>query len=143
MTLQLRGRWQQRRSRLYMPPNITLPGLSFLESVEKGHAALDTNKPIAAGLGVRAPPVRMDPHAKYAVLVRVDAGAEVYLRLPIPGANYQENIWVRPVSATFFFWFLSTSQNSQQYLSSRYTDCCRIAHRDLYLFKRPEGSSQI
>ncbi|KAH9979507.1 hypothetical protein BGW80DRAFT_1455205 [Lactifluus volemus] len=84
-TVQLQERWQQRRrSRLYMPPNITLPDLSFLESVEKGHAALDTNKRVPAGLG-----------AKYAALVRGDAGGGVYLRLPIPGANYQENIWDR------------------------------------------------
>ncbi|KAH9979513.1 hypothetical protein BGW80DRAFT_1435017 [Lactifluus volemus] len=92
-TMQLQERWQQRRSRLYMPPNITLPGLSFLESVEKGHAALDTNERVAARLGVRAPPVRMDSQAKYAALVRGDAGGGVYLRLPVPDANYQEKIW--------------------------------------------------
>ena len=86
-----------------MPPNIALPDLSFLESVEKGHAALDTNERVAARLGVRAPPVRMDSQAKYGALARGDSGAGVYLRLPIAGANYQEKIWVRPVSWNLFF----------------------------------------
>ncbi|KAI9457230.1 3',5'-bisphosphate nucleotidase [Lactarius psammicola] len=75
-------------------PNLALDGLSFLESVEKAHAALDTNARVAARLGVRAAPVRMDSQAKYAALARGDGGGGVYLRLPV-ARGYQEKIWVR------------------------------------------------
>lgn len=93
-------------------PRLALHELSFLESVEKAHAALDTNARVAARLGVRAGPVRMDSQAKYAALVRGDGGGGVYLRLPVAGGGrggeaggYQEKIWVRvtvsfPISAT-------------------------------------------
>jgi 3'(2'), 5'-bisphosphate nucleotidase len=90
-----------RRIRLNMP-RLALHELSFLESVEKAHAALDTNARVAARLGVRAGPVRMDSQAKYAALVRGDGGGGVYLRLPVAGGGrggeaggYQEKIWVR------------------------------------------------
>ena len=90
-----------RRFRLNMP-RLALHELSFLESVEKAHAALDTNARVAARLGVRAGPVRMDSQAKYAALVRGDGGGGVYLRLPVAGGGrggkaggYQEKIWVR------------------------------------------------
>ncbi len=78
-------------------PRLALDGLSFLESVEKAHAALDTNARVAARLGVRAAPVRMDSQAKYAALARGDGGGGVYLRLPVArgGGGYQEKIWVR------------------------------------------------
>jgi len=83
-------------------PRLALHELSFLESVEKAHAALDTNARVAARLGVRAGPVRMDSQAKYAALVRGDGGGGVYLRLPVAGGGrggeaggYQEKIWVR------------------------------------------------
>jgi 3'(2'), 5'-bisphosphate nucleotidase len=80
-------------------PHLALHELSFLESVEKAHAALDTNALVAERLGVRATPVRMDSQAKYAALVRGDAGGGVYLRLPVAGPGrddgYQEKIWVR------------------------------------------------
>jgi len=83
-------------------PRLALHELSFLESVEKAHAALDTNARIAARLGVRAEPLRMDSQAKYAALVRGDGGGGVYLRLPVAGGGrgggaggYQEKIWVR------------------------------------------------
>lgn len=89
------------RRRLNMP-RLAIHELSFLESVEKAHAALDTNARIAARLGVRAEPMRMDSQAKYAALVRGDGGGGVYLRLPVAGGGrggeaggYQENIWVR------------------------------------------------
>jgi 3'(2'), 5'-bisphosphate nucleotidase len=92
---------QVRRSRLNMP-RLALHELSFLESFEKAHAALDTNARVAARLGVRAGPVRMDSQAKYAALVRGDGGGGVYLRLPVAGGGrggeaggYQEKIWVR------------------------------------------------
>jgi 3'(2'), 5'-bisphosphate nucleotidase len=95
----------RRRISLNMP-RLALHELSFLESVEKAHAALDTNARIAARLGVRSAaepgPVRMDSQAKYAALVRGDGGGGVYLRLPVAGGGrggeaggYQEKIWVR------------------------------------------------
>jgi 3'-phosphoadenosine 5'-phosphosulfate (PAPS) 3'-phosphatase len=91
-------------------PRLALHELSFLESVEKAHAALDTNARVAARLGVRAGPVRMDSQAKYAALVRGDGGGGVYLRLPVAGggrggeaAGYQEKIWVRYGWGGFFF----------------------------------------
>ncbi len=74
-------------------PRLGMRDLAFLESVEKAHAALDTHARIAARLGVRAPPVRMDSQAKYAALVRGDAGGGVYMRMP-RGTGYQEKIWV-------------------------------------------------
>ena len=83
-------------------PHLALYELSFLESVEKAHAALDTSARVAARLGVRAGSVRMDSQAKYAALVRGDGGGGVYLRLPVAGGGrggesggYEEKIWVR------------------------------------------------
>ena len=81
-------------------PHLAPHELSFLESVEKAHAALDTNALVATRLGVRAAPVRMDSQAKYAALVRGDGSGGVYLRLPVAGpgirdGGYQEKIWVR------------------------------------------------
>jgi 3'(2'), 5'-bisphosphate nucleotidase len=91
-------------------PRLALHELSFLESVEKAHAALDTNARVAARLGVRAGPVRMDSQAKYAALVRGDGGGGVYLRLPVAGGGrggeaggYQEKIWVRYCNGCFSF----------------------------------------
>lgn len=81
---------QQQRHRLLHMPRLALHDLSFLESVEKAHAALDTNARVAARLGVRAAPVRMDSQAKYAALAR--GGGGVYLRLPV-AHGYQEKIW--------------------------------------------------
>jgi 3'(2'), 5'-bisphosphate nucleotidase len=77
-------------------PRLALHDLAFLESVEKAHAALDMNARVAARLGVRAAPVRMDSQAKYAALARGDAGGGVYLRLPVARGTggYQEKIWV-------------------------------------------------
>jgi 3'(2'), 5'-bisphosphate nucleotidase len=89
-----------RRIRLNMP-RLALHELSFLESVEKAHAALDTNARVAARLGVRTGPVRMDSQAKYAALVRGDGCGGAYLRLPVAGggrggeAGGYQKIWVR------------------------------------------------
>ncbi|KAI0246043.1 hypothetical protein BJV78DRAFT_1277315 [Lactifluus subvellereus] len=83
---------RQRRGRLDMP-RLALGDLSFLESVEKAHAALDTNARVAMRLGIRAAPVRMDSQAKYAALARGDGGGGVYLRLPVAGRGYEEKIW--------------------------------------------------
>ncbi|KAI0052809.1 3',5'-bisphosphate nucleotidase [Auriscalpium vulgare] len=66
--------------------------LRFLESVEKAHAALDTNTRIAQTLGVGRYPMRMDSQAKYAALARGDGDGGVYLRLPT-GVGYREKIW--------------------------------------------------
>jgi hypothetical protein len=86
-------------------PRLALHELAFLESVEHAHAALDTNALIAARIGVRTTPVRMDSQAKYAALARGDGGGGVYLRLPVAGihsdSGYQEKIWVRCVSRTY------------------------------------------
>ena len=76
-------------------PHLALGDLSFLESVEHAHAALDTNAQVASRLGVHAAPVRMDSQAKYAALTRGDGGGGVYLRLPVAGGGYEEKIWVR------------------------------------------------
>jgi 3'(2'), 5'-bisphosphate nucleotidase len=75
-------------------PALAVPNLSFLESVEEAHAALDTNGKIAQRLGVRSAPVRMDSQAKYAALARGDRNGGVYLRLPA-NTEYREKIWVR------------------------------------------------
>ena len=72
---------------------LALHELSFLESVEKAHAALDTNARVAARLGVRSGPVRMD---KYAALVRGDGGGSVYLRLPVAGGGTWWRCWWVP-----------------------------------------------
>ena len=108
------------RRRLDMP-RLAIHELSFLESVEKAHAALDTNALIAERLGVRAEPTRMDSQAKYAALARGDGGGGVYLRLPVAGGGrgggaggYEEKIWVRyderlilnlPDCCSFLFFF--------------------------------------
>lgn len=79
-------------------PRLALHELSFLESVDPAHAALDTNARIAHRLGVRAAPLRMDSQAKYAALARGDGGGGVYLRLPVARSGrggYEEKIWVR------------------------------------------------
>jgi 3'(2'), 5'-bisphosphate nucleotidase len=102
----------ERRQRLRLSmPRLAPHDLSFLESYERAHAALDTNALVASRLGVRSQPVRMDSQAKYAALVRGDAGGGVYLRLPVAlGKNgdgdgsggYQEKIWVRVLSHPAF-----------------------------------------
>ena len=82
---------------------LALHDLSFLESYEKAHAALDTNALVASRLGVRAQPIRMNSQAKYAALVRADGGRRCLPRLPIAfGKNgddgeggYQGKIYVR------------------------------------------------
>jgi len=83
-------------------PCLAIHKLSFLKSVKKAHAALDTNALITERLGVRAEPTRMDSQAKYAALACGDGGGGVYLRLPVAGGGrgggaggYEEKIWVR------------------------------------------------
>ncbi|KAI8976297.1 3',5'-bisphosphate nucleotidase [Trametes punicea] len=76
-------------ARLTIPPS-TPETLSFLESVEEGHAKLSFNARVARILGVTRAPTRMDSQAKYCCLARGDGG--VYLRMPT-GTGYREKIW--------------------------------------------------
>jgi HAL2 family 3'(2'),5'-bisphosphate nucleotidase len=70
---------------------ISDPSLAaFCESVEAAHAAHSVQAEIAARLGIRRPPVRIDSQCKYAVVARGDAS--VYLRLP-SRADYREKVW--------------------------------------------------
>lgn len=62
----------------------------FCESVEAGHSSHDQAGAIAARLGVRVAPVRMDSQVKYAAVARGEAS--LYLRLPVR-ADYVEKIW--------------------------------------------------
>jgi 3'(2'), 5'-bisphosphate nucleotidase len=62
----------------------------FCESVESGHSAHGESAALAARLGIRAAPLRLDSQAKYAVVARGEADA--YLRLPTR-ADYREKIW--------------------------------------------------
>lgn len=129
-------------------PRLALHKLSFLESVEKAHAALDTNARVAARLGVRAEPVRMDSQAKYAALVRGDGGGGVYLRLPVAGrgrggeaGGYQEKIWVRIRFFDFLIFFFQ-----MWVVCVVYVFCAvlyRTTPRDRSSLKKLEESSPI
>jgi len=61
----------------------------FMESVESGHSSHALSASVAAELGVRAAPVRMDSQAKYGVISRGEAN----LFMRFPRAGYVENIW--------------------------------------------------
>jgi 3'(2'), 5'-bisphosphate nucleotidase len=63
---------------------------SFCESVESEHSSHGDGARIAARLGTREPPLRMDSQCKYAAVARGDVCA--YLRIPTR-QNYQEKIW--------------------------------------------------
>ncbi len=67
-----------------------LAGARRCESVESGHSAHGIGHRLAACLGIRSEPVRMDSQAKYAVVA--GGQAELYLRLPI-SRSYREKIW--------------------------------------------------
>jgi 3'-phosphoadenosine 5'-phosphosulfate (PAPS) 3'-phosphatase len=126
-------------------PRLALHDLSFLESVEKAHAALDTNALVATRLGVRATPVRMDSQAKYAALVRGDGGGGVYLRLPVAGPNaeggYQEKIWVRVRKCRFSF--LLTHRVLCFFICLFLVCLFRIMPLGRSWWKRPAESSRI
>ena len=62
----------------------------FCESVESGHSSHNDAAKIAAQLGIRAQPLRMDSQAKYAAVARGDA--HIYLRMPTR-EDYRECIW--------------------------------------------------
>src|SRR5204863_159195 len=78
------------------PKNIRVSAVSdpaqavFCESVESGHSSHDDSARVAALLGVRSPPHRIDSQCKYAAVARGDAS--IYLRLPTK-AGYEEKIW--------------------------------------------------
>ncbi|KAJ8515469.1 hypothetical protein ONZ45_g7132 [Pleurotus djamor] len=71
-------------------PKFTTDNLNFLESVEAAHANHSFHDRVAATLGLKTPPVRMDSQAKYGALARGDGGA--YIRM-LAGLSYQEKIW--------------------------------------------------
>jgi 3'(2'), 5'-bisphosphate nucleotidase len=62
----------------------------FCESVESGHSDQERAAKIAARLGLRGDPVRLDGQAKYAVVARGEVS--IYLRLPAH-KDYREKIW--------------------------------------------------
>ena len=62
----------------------------FCESVESGHSNQSDSARIAADLGIRTEPLRIDSQCKYATVARGDAS--IYLRLPTR-ADYREKIW--------------------------------------------------
>lgn len=66
-----------------------LAAARYTESYEPGHSAQDMAAAIAAELGMKADPLRIDSQAKYAVVAR--GQAEVYLRLP--AGSYVEQVW--------------------------------------------------
>ena len=79
-----------------------------LESVESGHSALDFTAALTRALDLRTEPNRMDSQAKYAALARGMGEGHLYLRMPVPGKDYLEKIWVRKC-IHFSFPFLAFS----------------------------------
>ncbi len=64
--------------------------IRFCESVEATHSSHGNAARIAARLGIKTQPARLDSQAKYAVVARGEA--EAYLRLP-RDESYREKIW--------------------------------------------------
>jgi 3'(2'), 5'-bisphosphate nucleotidase len=62
----------------------------FCESVESEHSDQGESARVAALLGIRSQPFRIDSQCKYAAVARNDAS--IYLRLPTR-ADYREKIW--------------------------------------------------
>ncbi len=62
----------------------------FCESVESAHSDQDHSAKIAALLGIRAEPYRIDSQCKYAAVAEGDAS--IYLRLPTK-KDYREKVW--------------------------------------------------
>jgi len=62
----------------------------FCESVESGHSNQERSAKIAARLGIRGDPVRLDGQTKYAIVARGEVST--YLRLPTR-EDYREKIW--------------------------------------------------
>lgn len=62
----------------------------FCESVESAHSDQSESAKVAAILGIRSEPYRIDSQCKYAAVARNDAS--IYLRLPTR-SDYREKIW--------------------------------------------------
>ncbi len=70
----------------------------LLRSYEAAHTHAGLIDALAAALGTREPPVRLDSQAKYALLAT--GQAEVYLRVPPPQRpDYREKIWDQAAGA--------------------------------------------
>ncbi|MGD9601915.1 MAG: 3'(2'),5'-bisphosphate nucleotidase [Gammaproteobacteria bacterium] len=67
-----------------------LTSMRVCESVEAAHSRQDETQRIAARLGARGTPARLDSQCKYAVVARGQADA--YIRMPTR-ADYVEKIW--------------------------------------------------
>jgi 3'(2'), 5'-bisphosphate nucleotidase len=79
-------------SRVRVSPQDSPSNARLLRSFESGHTNASEIEAIAARLGIKAAPVRMDSQAKYAVLAC--GGGEILLRLLSPKQpNYREKIW--------------------------------------------------
>jgi len=71
--------------------NATQPAdTRFCESVESGHSDQEQSAKIAARLGIRGDPVRLDGQTKYAIVARGEVS--IYLRLPVR-KDFREKIW--------------------------------------------------
>ncbi len=62
----------------------------YCESLESKHSAQEESALVAARLGIKAKPVRIDSQAKYALVARGEA--DLYPRLPTR-KDYREKIW--------------------------------------------------
>ena len=78
--------------RAHVSPQRELAQSRLAESVESGHSDHARSARLRRSLGIVAPPRRLESQAKYAVVALGEA--ELYLRLPRPGApTYHEAIW--------------------------------------------------
>ena len=105
--------------------------LRTLESVESAHSAQDFTAATARALDLRAEPNRMDSQAKYAALARGMGEGHLYIRMPVPGKNYIEKIWVRTSFLPFVSSLLLSAAIAGGRVASRTSDSCDHFH--LYL----------
>lgn len=75
--------------RISMNDSLPITKARFMESVVAKHSNHSFSAKVAEGLGIAAPPVRIDSQAKYGALARGDGQA--YMRFP--SAGYKEKIW--------------------------------------------------
>jgi 3'(2'), 5'-bisphosphate nucleotidase len=75
---------------VFVDTNTTVSEARFCESVESGHSDQNESARVAALLGIRSEPHRIDSQCKYAAVARNDAS--IYLRMPTR-PNYLEKIW--------------------------------------------------
>ena len=74
-----------------MKPVADITQATFCESVEAAHSSHGDQAAIAKKLGITTQSVRMDSQAKYGSIAR--GAGDLYLRLPVRDADYQEKIW--------------------------------------------------